>query len=53
MAEGHLAAWREFGHDVVLIENGTAALAEALGCEVEYLEDSAPVCHGPAIDVAR
>jgi len=49
MAEGHILAWREFGHDVILVENGTAALAEACGCEVEYLPDSAPVCHGPAI----
>jgi len=49
MAEGQIQAWREFGHDVLLIENGTAALAEACGCEVEYLSDSAPVSHGPAI----
>lgn len=49
MAEGQIKAWREFGHDVVLIENGTAALAEACGCEVEYLSDSAPVSHGAAI----
>lgn len=50
MAEGQITAWREFGHDVLLLENGTAALAEALGCQVEYMEGSAPVCHGPAID---
>jgi MtaA/CmuA family methyltransferase len=49
MAEGHIRAWREFGHDVILVENGTAALAEACGCEVEYLTASAPVVHGPAI----
>ena len=49
MAEGQINAWREFGHDVLLVENGTAALAEACGCEVEYLEESAPVSHGPAI----
>ncbi len=49
MAEGQLKAWREFGHDVLLIENGTAALAEACGCQVEYMTESAPVCHGPAI----
>jgi uroporphyrinogen decarboxylase len=34
---------------VLLVENGTAALAEACGCEVEYLTESAPVSHGPAI----
>lgn len=49
MAEGQIQAWREFGHDVLLIENGTAALAEACGCEVEYMDESAPVTHGPAI----
>lgn len=50
MAEGQIQAWREFGHDVLLVENGTAALAEACGVEVEYMADSAPVAHGPAIE---
>jgi len=50
MAEGQIKAWREFGHDVLLVENGTAALAEALGCEVEYLAHSAPVVHSGVID---
>lgn len=49
MAEGQIHAWREYGHDVLLLENGTAALAEACGCQVEYMDNSAPVCHGPAI----
>jgi len=49
MAEGHIKAWREFGHDVILLENGTVALAEACGCQVEYLADSAPVHIAPAI----
>lgn len=49
MAEAQIKAWREFGHDVLLVENGTAALAEACGCQVEYLSDSAPVSHGAAI----
>jgi len=49
MAEGQIQAWREFHHDVILIENGTAALAEACGCQVEYMDESAPVVHGPAI----
>ncbi|MCX6080814.1 MAG: uroporphyrinogen decarboxylase family protein [Chloroflexi bacterium] len=49
MAEGQMKAWREFGHDVLLLENGTAALAEACGAEVEYLTNSAPVSHAPAI----
>jgi uroporphyrinogen decarboxylase len=49
MAEGQVKAWREFGHDVLMPENGTAALAEALGCEVEYLENSAPVVVKPVL----
>lgn len=50
MAEGQIASWREFGHDVVLVENGTAALAQACGVGVEYMEDTAPVSFVPAID---
>ena len=49
MAAGHLRAWREFGHDLLILENGTVALAEACGCQVEYLSDSAPVLSRPAI----
>lgn len=49
MAEGQIKAWREYSHDVLLVENGTAALAEACGCHVEYMTESAPVCHGAAL----
>ena len=49
MAAGHVQAWREFGHDLLILENGTVALAEACGCQVEYLADSAPVLARPAI----
>jgi uroporphyrinogen decarboxylase len=49
MAGYQIAAWREFGHDMLMLENGTAALAEACGCEVEYPEDGAPVVTKPAI----
>lgn len=49
LAEGQIAAWRRFGHDVLLVENGTAALAEACGVEVEYMHGSAPVAKKPAI----
>ena len=50
MAEAQIAAWERFGHDVLLLENGTAALAESCGCRVEYLEDSAPVVVAPALE---
>ncbi len=49
MAEGHIEAWRRFRHDVVLVENGTAALAEACGVQVIYQDDAAPVAKEPAI----
>lgn len=49
MAEGQIKAWKRFGHDVLLVENGTAALAEACGVQVLYQEDSAPVASKPAI----
>ena len=49
MAEGQIAAWRRFGHDVLILENGTAALAEACGVGVAYQSDSAPVATDPAI----
>ncbi|MBI9046488.1 MAG: uroporphyrinogen decarboxylase family protein [Anaerolineaceae bacterium] len=49
MAEGQINAWKTYGHDVLLLENGTVALAEACGCEVEYQEGSAPVLISPAI----
>ena len=50
MAEGQIKAWERYGHDILLIENGTAALAEACGVQVEHLQDSAPVAKTPAIN---
>lgn len=49
MAEGQLLAWRLYGHDVLTLENGTAALAEACGVQVVYQAESAPVAKEPAI----
>jgi uroporphyrinogen decarboxylase len=49
MAEAQIAAWQRFGHDVIDLENGTAALAEACGCEAEYPEDEPPRVVKPAI----
>jgi hypothetical protein len=36
LGEAQIAAWQRFGHDMLIVENGTAALAEACGCEVSY-----------------
>lgn len=39
LAESQLRAWREFGHDVLLVENGVVAEAQACGCEVQYSDE--------------
>ena len=49
MAEGQIAAWRRFGHDVLIVENGAAALVAACGVPVTFMEESAPVAVDPAI----
>jgi MtaA/CmuA family methyltransferase len=49
LAEAMLVAWREFGHDMILLENGTACNAEACGATVQYRDDSAPVANRPLI----
>ena len=49
MAEMQINMWEEFGHDMLLIENGTAARAQALGCGVIYRKKGAPVAHTTAV----
>jgi MtaA/CmuA family methyltransferase len=49
LAEAMLAAWREFHHDMILLENGTACSAEACGVEVQYRDDAAPVAGKPVL----
>jgi len=49
MAEGQVKAWKRFGHDCLILENGTAALGEACGVHVTYQDNSAPVALEPAI----
>jgi len=49
LAEAQLAAWREFGHDVLMHENGVCAEAEALGCEILYQPDCAPHVLSPVL----
>jgi uroporphyrinogen decarboxylase len=50
IAEGLIASWREYGHDVLLTDGGTSTLASACGVGVEFLEDSTPVSLTPAIE---
>lgn len=42
MAAAHIAAWRRFGHDMIDLEVGVAALAGAVGCTVDFEEDTSP-----------
>ncbi len=50
MAEAQLAYWDEFRHDIIDIENGIAAMAEAVGCGVAYDDNAAPWVTRPAIE---
>jgi uroporphyrinogen decarboxylase len=49
LGRAQLAAWKRFGHDMLLVENGTAALAEACGCEVSYIKGGAPLIEKPLL----
>lgn len=49
LAEAQLATWREFGHDVIMHENGVCAEAEALGCEILYPAEGAPHVAEPVL----
>ena len=49
LAEAMLQAWREFGHDMILLENGTACNAQACGMKVAYRDDAAPAAEGRLI----
>jgi uroporphyrinogen decarboxylase len=39
MAEAQLAFWRKCGHDLLMLEVGVCAEAEALGCKIRYTAD--------------
>ena len=49
LAEAMLESWRQFGQDMILLENGTACNAQACGMEVTYQKDTAPVAGKPLI----
>jgi len=42
MAEAQLTFWRDFRHDMLLIENGVVAEAGACGCRVDFFDDRPP-----------
>ncbi|MHB9038581.1 MAG: uroporphyrinogen decarboxylase family protein [Armatimonadota bacterium] len=49
MAEAQLVAWRCFKHDMLLVENGTTAVAQALGCGIAFSETVAPRILEPSL----
>ncbi len=49
LAEAQLTAWREFGHDVIMHENGVCAEAEALGCGILYQSGCPPHVQEPVL----
>ena len=53
LAEAQLAAWREFGHDVIMHENGVCAEAEAMGCGIHYPARGAAHVEDPVIKSAE
>ena len=51
MAASHITAWEKFGHDMIDVENGVTALAQAVGCQVDFMDDNAPPwVAGPALE---
>jgi MtaA/CmuA family methyltransferase len=42
LAEAQLKFWRDFQHDVLLIENGVVAEAGACGCQIDWPVDGPP-----------
>ena len=49
LAETQLVAWRTFQHDMLMVENGTTAMAQAMGCEVAYSDHHPPYVIAPVI----
>jgi MtaA/CmuA family methyltransferase len=49
LAEAQLVAWRRFKHDMLMVENGTTAMAQAMGCEVAYADDHPPYVTKPVV----
>jgi MtaA/CmuA family methyltransferase len=49
LAEAMLQAWRTFGHDMILLENGTACSAQACGAQVVYDADGASAAVEPIL----
>lgn len=46
MAEAQMKFWKDFGQDMLLVENGVVAEAGACGCEVTFYDDGPPRVSG-------
>jgi uroporphyrinogen decarboxylase len=57
MGKAHVAAWKRYGHDMILMFSTTSTLAEAMGAKLVYQEDDAPYCDDPIVqtpdDIAK
>ena len=42
LADAQLKFWKDFGHDMLLVENGVVAEAGACGCDLEFFDDGPP-----------
>ena len=42
LAQAQINAWEVFGHDVLMVENGVTAMAEAIGCKVACSPNQPP-----------
>ena len=49
VVQGHLREWEKYRHDGVIVDVGTHAAAEAVGCRVEYPQGELPRVTGPAL----
>jgi MtaA/CmuA family methyltransferase len=50
VAEGHAIEWEKYHHDGVIVDVGTHAAAQAIGCEVDYPEDEIPRVRHRAVE---
>lgn len=52
MAEAHIKTWEHFRHDMLDVENGVTALAQAVGCQVGFYDNdsSPPYVAAPALE---
>lgn len=49
MGKAHVAAWKRYGHDMILIFSTTSTLAEAMGSKLHFPEDDAPYLEVPVV----